>query len=271
MSEISNFLTSRARAGLLPWSDQEACAQKFHVNLARVEERALELGLLPARYQRNQKTLSTAHQLRLFQSRVAIIGCGGLGGYIVEELSRLGVGHLVVVDPDVFEEHNLNRQLFSSTKTLGLPKVEAAEKRISQINPAVTVTTSKVAFNSSNAGQILQGAQVAVDALDSIKTRLQLSGACKQLEIPLIHGAISGWYGQVAVQYPGEDVLEKIYGGATADKGIEVQMGNPAFTPAVIASLQVAEVCKTILGLGPCRSSLFHVNLLEMEWTELKL
>ena len=80
-----------------------------------------------------------ADQLRLFRSRVAVIGCGGLGGYLIEQLARLGVGTLVLVDPDVFEEHNLNRQLLSSPAHLGIPKVDVARERVAAINPAVTV------------------------------------------------------------------------------------------------------------------------------------
>src|SRR6185369_3162533 len=104
-----------------------------------VEEVALDRGILPARYQRNRKAISVQDQLTLFRSRVAVIGCGGLGGYVVEELARLGVGTIVVIDPDVFEEHNLNRQLFSSPANLDTAKVEAAAKRIGEVNPAVNL------------------------------------------------------------------------------------------------------------------------------------
>jgi hypothetical protein len=108
------FLADRLDGDLVPWSVQREGAERFGKSLAEMESAALEAGFLPGRYRRNRETVSTADQLRLFRSRVAVIGCGGLGGYVVEQLARLGVGTLVLVDPDVFEEHNLNRQLLSS-------------------------------------------------------------------------------------------------------------------------------------------------------------
>lgn len=271
MSKIQEYFKEKAAGGLLPWQFQQEAAERFGATLAQVEEAALEAGVLPARYQRNQKTLSTAQQLTLFQSRAAVIGCGGLGGYVVEGLARLGVGELVAVDPDVFEEHNLNRQLLSSTENLGYPKVRAAAERVRAVNPAVTLTALEKAFDSSTAGEILPGCRVVVDALDSIGARLQLARSCTEYKIPLVHGAISGWYGQVTVQQPGDDTLQRIYGSAPGDKGIETEMGNPSFTPALVASLQVAWACRILLGLeGRERRGLIYINLLDMQWEELK-
>ena len=271
MLELKDFLKGQAEGDLLPWAAQQRSAEKFGLTLSQVEEAALKEGLLPARYQRNRRTLSTEQQLRLFQSRAAVIGCGGLGGYVVEELARLGVGELVVVDPDVFEEHNLNRQLLSSMRNLGTPKVGAAKQRVMDINPAVAVISHEKAFNARNGAEILQGCRVAVDALDNISARLQLARVCSELSIPMVPGAISGWYGQTAVQLPGGDMLQKIYGGAPGDKGIETEMGNPSFTPAVVASLQVAQVCKLLLDLaGQEERGLTYINLLDMQWDELK-
>jgi len=225
---------------------------------------------LPARYQRNRRTISTPQQLGLFRSRVTVIGCGGLGGYVLEELARLGVGTIVAVDPDVFEEHNLNRQLLATPATLGLPKVVAATARIAEINPAVTVFPYRLAYDHTNGEELLLGSNVAVDALDSIQTRLALAESCADLGIPLVHGAIGGWYGQVTTQFPGDDTLQQIYRHWVDGKGVEQHLGNPAFTPAVVASLQVAEVCKVLLGEGePLRRRKLIINLLDMEFEEI--
>src|SRR5512144_2796704 len=126
MGDLREHLLSKAQGDLLPWAEQHAAAEAYGMTAGEIEDVALEAGLLPARYQRNRKTLSTADQLKLFRSTVAVIGCGGLGGYVVEELARLGVGRLKAIDPDIFEEHNLNRQLMSTITALGQPKVEAA-------------------------------------------------------------------------------------------------------------------------------------------------
>lgn len=268
--ELGAFLQQQAEGGLLPWVAQVAAATQYGTTLALVEDTALVLGILPARYQRNRQAISVGQQLILFRSRVTVIGCGGLGGYVIEELARLGVGTIVAIDPDVFEEHNLNRQLLSSPATLGRAKVEAAAARVAEINPAITLVPRQVAYAPENGRELLLGCQVIVDALDSVQTRLDLARTCTDLEIPMVHGAIGGWYGQVATQFPGDDTLQKIYKRWVAGKGIEQRLGNPSFTPALVASIEVAEVCKILLGEG----ELLHhrklsINLLDVIFVEV--
>ena len=266
MNTVLRVLEERATDGVLPWAVQCAAVERYGWSCAAVEELALVHGLLPARYQRNRGMISVAEQLQLFRSRIAVIGCGGLGGYVIEELARLGVGEIIAVDPDVFEEHNLNRQLLATPRNLGKAKVEAALVRVNEINPAVTLTPIPTSFCPVNGRKLLTGATVAVDALDSISCRLELAKSCTEMNIPMVHGAIAGWFGQVVTQLPGDTTVQDIYRNWVAGKGIEQQLGNPSFTPAVVASLQVAEVCKLILG----REGLLHrrklsIDLLEME------
>jgi molybdopterin/thiamine biosynthesis adenylyltransferase len=272
LEDLRAFLATCAQGDLLPWTGQVAAADRFHQAVGSVEEAALELGLMPARYQRNRRTISIAEQLKLFRSRVVIVGAGGLGGYIIEELARLGVGTLVVVDPDTFEEHNLNRQLLASLRNLGSPKVEAAVERVGAINPAVRLVPLRSAISRENGPALLSGANAAVDALDTVTARVELARACRELGVPMVHGAIAGWYGQMATQMPGEDINPFIYPSGSEPKGVEAKLGNPSYTPAVVASLQVAEVCKILLGKGRClnRRMLF-LNLLEMEFEEVPI
>ncbi len=272
MYDVQYFLVGCAVGDLVPWASQVEAADRFGLTLAETEAAILEAGLLPARYQRNRQTVSTAGQRELFRSRVAVIGCGGLGGYVIEELARLGVGTIVAIDPDTFEEHNLNRQLLSSPWSLGEAKVAAAARRVGDINPAVRLVPVGKAFSSDNGWEILSGARVVVDALDNIAVRLDLADVCSAMSIPLVHGAIGGWYGHVATQFPGDRTLRKIYRSGNAGKGIEQQYGNPSFTPAVVASLQVAEVCKLLLGQGePLRNRQLTIDLLTMEIHEIAL
>lgn len=271
MQEVLSFIRSNADGDLLSWPVQTDAARRFGLSLAAVEGCALENGLLPARYQRNRRMITTAQQLELFRSAVAVVGCGGLGGYVIEEMARLGVGRIVAIDPDAFEEHNLNRQLLSSPDSLGMDKVTAAAERVAKINPAVELAAIPEAFGRDNGEGLLNGARVAVDALDSIAVRLELGQVCRELSIPLVHGAIAGWYGHVATIFPGEDALEKIYGCESSAKGVEKGLGNPSFTPAVVASLEAAEVCKILLGCGrPLRRRTLTVDLLEMEFVEVE-
>ncbi|HJV65208.1 MAG TPA: HesA/MoeB/ThiF family protein [Geomonas sp.] len=267
MNELAKYLTEISCDGLVSGLCQQQAAVRFDLTFAEVESAMLGLGLWPARYQRNRRTISTEGQLALLHSSVTVIGCGGLGGYIIEGLARLGVGRIIAVDPDVFEEHNLNRQVLSTMANLGLPKVTAAARRVSDINPAVSLVPVETAFSSGNAVELLEQATVAIDALDNLTARRQLAHACRELGIPLVHGAIAGWYGQVATQRRGEDISPHFMGQGDEPKGVELKLGNPAFTPAAVASLQLAEACKVILGQGETISGRMLVfNLLEMEF-----
>ena len=266
LQDILSFLAERSENGLLPFQVQLDAARLFAASLAEVEKTALLNEILPARYQRNRKMITTRQQLTLLESRVAVAGCGGLGGYIVEELARLGIGQIVVVDPDVFEEHNLNRQLFSSVALLGEKKVDAAVQRVAAINPAVEVRAVCASLSEQNGPDILKGAHVAADALDSVTDRKVLARVCGRLRIPLVHGAIAGWFGHLATQFPDDRTLELIYQQDKEPRGIETEMGNPSFTPAVIASLQVAEIVKILLQTGEILHNMYlAVDLYHME------
>lgn len=272
MSDLKSFLSNIAVDGLIFWQQQQQAATQFGLSLAEVEDAILQANLLPARYQRNQQMISTAQQLLLFRSRVAVIGAGGLGGYILEQLARLGVGQIVSFDDDVFEENNLNRQLLATPDNLGRAKVTVAKERISQINPAVLLLPVRTLLTAVNGPALLAGADCVVDAVDNVTARLELAEVCGSLKIPLVHGAIAGWYGHVATILPGDDSLQTIYRHWQGGKGVEQQLGNPSFTPAVAASLQVAEVCKILLGQGRLlRKCQLAFNLLDMEVDEVPL
>jgi molybdopterin/thiamine biosynthesis adenylyltransferase len=272
VKEAIAFLQKNAEGGLLPFSVQREAGQRFSLHIAEVEEIALDHDLLPARYQRNRAMLSIQQQLSLLRSKVAVFGCGGLGGYIIEELARLGVGRITVVDPDVFEEHNLNRQLLCTQELLGKKKVDAAARRVAAVNPAVRIQAFDAAFGQGNSAEILKGVTVAADGLDSIPVRLELAEACNNQNIPLVHGAIAGWSGHVAVQYPGENILQHLYAGKKTGHGVEKRLGNPSFTPAVIASLEVTEIVKILLKTEPLLPRRYMaVDLYHMEFTEVFL
>lgn len=268
MKALLEFLRRKAEGDLLPWAAQCEGAERFGKSLAEVEQLALSHDILPLRYRRNRETISLADQRTLFRSRVTIVGCGGLGGYLVEQLARLGVGTLVLLDPDCFEEHNLNRQLLSSPRDLGKAKVTVAQKRVEEINPAVTVIPHRIAFSRENAS-LLDGSEVVVDGLDNLLVRKELAEACAEKGIPLVLGAIAGWYGQLLVQLPGEDRTPWL-GGSADGKGLERNVGNPSFTPAAIASLEVAEVVKILLD-RPSSGKMLFLDLLSLSFEEIPL
>ena len=198
---------------------------------------------LDKRYERN-RIFSREQQEELSEKKAAVIGCGGLGGYAIEMLARAGVGHIKVCDGDVFDETNLNRQLLCTEALLGKGKAEAAAERIKAINSEIEAETVSCNLTEENAAEILGGCDVVIDALDSVSAKMLLQKACRQQEIPMVHGAIGGWFGQVTTIFPGNDTLSLIYG-----EGAEVsqELGNPSFSPAVIASIQASEAIKVLL------------------------
>ena len=224
------------------------------------------------RYSRNMTALSADEAAALHTKKVCVIGCGGLGGYIIEILARIGVGYITAVDCDVFEESNLNRQILSSESQLGTSKAEMAVRRIADVNSDVNINGLNVRFDESNGADILKGHDIVMDALDNIDTRLLVSKICKSLNIPLVHGSIGGWYGQVASILPGDDTMEKIYQNVKQEKGIEATLGNLPFTVSAIASLQCAECIKILSGKGEIlRHSLYHIDLLDNEFCVISL
>lgn len=218
------------------------------------------------RYSRNIGTLSQEEDRLLRKAKIVLVGCGGLGGHIAEELARMGVSQLTLIDGDVFAESNLNRQLFSNEENIGNLKVDEGKKRLIQVNSQVKVKTFPFYLDEENGKDILQGHDLIVDALDHIPSRLILEKLAEELDLPLVHGAIAGWYGQVSTILPGDGSLRKIY-GEKLDEGIEKDLGNPSFTPALIASIQVSEVIKLIINRGQLlRKQLLFIDLLHNDF-----
>ncbi|SHJ43417.1 Molybdopterin or thiamine biosynthesis adenylyltransferase [Geosporobacter subterraneus DSM 17957] len=223
------------------------------------------------RYSRNMSMLSHAENEGLNRVRICVVGCGGLGGHIIEMLGRIGIGTITAVDGDVFEESNLNRQILSDVPSLGQPKAVKAKERMALVNPFVHVEPFVQRLDSENAIAILKGHELIMDALDNIESRFVLQEAAEQLNIPLIHGAIAGWYGQVSTIFPGDKTLNFLYPDRQA-KGLEKELGNPSFTPALVASIQVSEAIKVIIGRGELlRRKILFINTLEQEYEIIEL
>ena len=217
------------------------------------------------RYERNMPALSKAECDILHGKRIAVIGCGGLGGFIIELLARVGVGFIKCVDGDVFEESNLNRQLLSKTDTLGKSKAETAKQRVFDINPDVSVEAVCEFLSEDNAREIVCGCDAVFDALDNIAARRVLAKACKEEKVPLIYGAIGGWTAQAAIILPDSNALEILY-----PDGAEVKSKTAlSFTPAFCASLQVSLGVKLLVGREVQADRLYYFDLLELDTEEI--
>lgn len=223
------------------------------------------------RYIKNMNMLSKEENSNLRNFKVCVIGCGGLGGFIIEMLGRLGIGLITAIDGDVFDETNLNRQLLSTCENLGKSKALIAKERMSLVNPEVKIHPVTERITENNGLELLEGHDVIVDAVDNIQTRFLIKNLATRLGIPMVHGAIAGWYGQVSTIFPEDSTLEKIY-PRKHDHGVEEELGNPSFTPALVASIQVSEILKVLIGRGDLlRNKILHIDTYEQSYTVLEL
>jgi len=244
------------------------------ISAKEVEITALKQGIIPRRYLRNIGTIGLDGQIKLLQTIVAVVGAGGLGGTIIELLARQGVGHLIIIDNDCFTERDLNRQIMSTEENLGEYKVTVAAKRVGEINSAITVTTFRERLTRENAQRLFGSAQVVADGLDNLPSRLAVEQACRQLTIPYVYASIAGFGGQLMTIFPEDEGLSSIYGSSNAipEQGIEIKIGNPPATPAIIAALQVQEVVKIITGVGkPARNQILLVDARECAIDRIEL
>ena len=174
--DILALLKERAedRGGysVVPYSWCRTIAVRASISPRQVEIAALEGAICPSRYERNMGTIGLAGQIKLLRSCVGVLGCGGLGGYIIEMLARAGVGSLVLIDGDTFSESNLNRQLLCTEEKMGKNKAEAGRDRVQSINSVVEVRACTEYFRDENADALLQGCDLVLDALDNNTSRL---------------------------------------------------------------------------------------------------
>jgi len=262
-TEILRLASAVGSTRVLPLQAERELAAVFGCPARDVELAALDAGIVPYRYLRNMGTLGPDGQARLLRSTVAVVGLGGLGGYVAEALARMGIGRLILIDGDVFEEHNLNRQLFSSEEVLGQAKALVARQRIAEVNSAVEVIAHTTTLTSQNVTTLLAGADVVVDALDRLPTRLVLQDGAQKLGIPMVHGSIAGFLGQAMSILPEDRGLRELYGAAESlpEQGLEVHLGTPAATPMAVAAWEVQEVIKMLTG----RNTLLRHQLLVMD------
>ena len=259
----------------LPTAATARLARTLDIPARQIELAALENGVFPERYVRNRQTLSAADQQLLLKARVCIVGLGGLGGFVTEMLARIGVGALTLVDGDLFEDSNLNRQLLSSENRIGESKAAAAADRVRAVNSAVAVTVCAEYLDASNAGRLLQGQNLVIDCLDNIQTRFVLEQAARCAVIPLVSAAVAGTTGQVTAVFPEDPGLRLIYGEPQTfaqPKGAETTLGTPPPIVALIASIEVSQTVKILLGHSNIlRNRLLFVDLDENVFELLQL
>ena len=217
---------------------------------------------MDARYERNIPALTEEECALLRQKRVLVVGCGGLGGHLIDQLTRIGVGAIRAVDGDVFEPSNLNRQLLSKVSLLGISKARTAAEHIRLVNPDVEAEAVEAFMTKANVQELLRDCDAVLDGLDNPESRKLLAAACASANIPYIYGAISGWVAQAAISMPGDNLMELLYPEETVicDKSVL------SFTPALCASLQTSLCVRLLVGRPVNTGTIYYFDLLNQEF-----
>ena len=157
--------------------------------------------------------------MRLNEASVACIGAGGLGSPVLQYLAAAGIGKITIIDDDVVDISNLQRQTLHRTADVGIAKVESAKRFINELDPSVKVVTHQVRLDDNNAPQLLKGHDVVVDGTDNIPSRYTINDACNKLGIPWVYGSIYRFEGQVsAFNYHGGPDYRDLFSEAPPDE-----------------------------------------------------
>jgi molybdopterin/thiamine biosynthesis adenylyltransferase len=228
------------------------------------------------RYVRNFSTLTVQDQDRLHSSRICLLGLGGLGGVLLEMLARMGIGRkgagwIRAADGDLFEASNLNRQLLCMESNIGKSKAVEATTRITAVNSEIDLTTCHTFISSEAMPEFIRGADIVLDALGDLPSKLSLHRAAQEVGLPVITAAVAGWTGFITTLLPG-DTAEIFRGVLSQEEGAEITLGT--LVPAVwlIAALQ----CREAVALTCGHASLFHgrlhiVDLTDATWETILL
>lgn len=237
-------------------------------------------GGLPARqlerYDRHLRLpeVGEAGQRRLLSSRVLIVGAGGLGSPAALYLAAAGVGTLGLVDHDRVDITNLQRQVLHSTRTVGNAKVESARDTIRALNPDVSVETLDVRLDASNVLDVLDGYELVIDGADNFPTRYLINDASIRLRVPVVHGSVFRFEGQVSLFDPaGGPCYRCLFSEPPAPELAPncAEAGVLGVLPGVVGTLQAAEAIKWLIGIGESLTGrLLTLDLLTQQFRILR-
>ncbi|MBZ5643200.1 MAG: molybdopterin-synthase adenylyltransferase MoeB [Acidobacteriia bacterium] len=214
-------------------------------------------------------------QLKLKRARVLTIGTGGLGAPLGLYLAAAGVGHLGLVDFDVVDNSNLQRQVTFTTADVGKPKSDAAKARLSALNPSIDIQSYETRLTSDNALDLFKDYDIIVDGTDNFPTRFLVNDACVILGKPNVYGSIFRFEGQATVfGYPGGPCYRCLYPEPPPPGLVPscAEGGVLGVLPGIVGSIQAMETIKLILGTGePLVGRLLLFDALAMRFRELKL
>jgi molybdopterin/thiamine biosynthesis adenylyltransferase/rhodanese-related sulfurtransferase len=214
-------------------------------------------------------------QLKLLDAKVLLLGAGGLGSPTALYLGAAGVGTLGIIDNDVVDVSNLQRQVIHTTDTVGEPKVDSAERAIKALNPDVNVVKYNARLDASNIMEVIEGYDVIVDGLDNFPTRYLLNDASVRLRIPVVSASILGFDGQLSVFAPYDGPCYRCLYPTPPPAELAPSCGANGVLgvlPGTMGLLQATEVVKLIIGAGePLIGRLLLYDALAASFTELKV
>lgn len=220
------------------------------------------------------KEIGLNGQSKLKGARVLVAGLGGLGSPISTQLATMGVGFLRIVDRDVVEVSNLQRQHLYSMKDLGLPKAEAASLRLSKMNPYIKIDPIPASLSTYTLESLLEDIDIVVDGLDNMKTRYQVNRACVEKGLPYVHGAVITNVGNATTIIPGETPCLECFQGGLSDESLP-SCATAGVVPniiSIIASIQTSEVVNLILGNEPnLTGKLIHCDLSDLSFDTIRI
>ena len=215
----------------------------------------------PERFSRCRGAFSAQALSALLSTRVLLAGCGGRGGHAAALLARMGVGSLVLCDPDRFEESNLNRQLFCTEQALGRFKAEVCRDRILSIASYMDVEARTVALNEDNLPQMLKGVDVVMDCLDSIARKKMLEEAANRAGVPCVQGSVARNEGLALFDGSGDMPFSLAYPGEDAGNREGAPMNTHVLTVAGTACLMVSLFMRRLCRNRNDDGKLFHLDL----------
>jgi adenylyltransferase/sulfurtransferase len=229
--------------------------------------------------------IDEAGQQRLLQSRVLVLGLGGLGSPVSTYLAGAGVGQLVLVDPDTVEVSNLHRQILHRTTSIGIAKTESARASLEALNPEVEIITHTRRLSGDELLDAVRAADVVVDGTDNFESRFELNRACVALRTPLIYGAVVGMEGQASVFRADRDD-SPCYACLYPDLAGQPEAGRPSSNwencsgqgvlgpvAGIVGCIQASEALKVLLGIETGlfgRLLLVDARTMEFHWFQLK-
>jgi molybdopterin/thiamine biosynthesis adenylyltransferase len=226
-----------------------------------------------SRYSRHLalKEVGEDGQRKLLQSKVLVVGAGGLGSPVAYYLAAAGVGHIGIVDSDTVDRSNLNRQILYGAYDVGIVKVEKAKEKLITINPDVNVTAFAEKIDAGNAEKICSGYDVVIDCLDNFTARFIINDICLKFKIPLVHAGVHKYFGQTFTIVPGQGpCLRCIY---PEIKEMESpQYGILGVVPGILGTLQVMETMKILLQIGEIKNNnLLYFDGLNLNFEKIKI